>query len=103
MDPRDFTTAEIAAAADDVSTTPLRAVATPEGDVHVIVDAATARYLATAWAQFHATPPMSTYRPGWPADVIQLITAAAHADMGAGRVYVIRRGFTVHPIPGALS
>lgn len=102
MDHRDFTASEIAAAADDVTPRPVRAVATPEGDVHIIVDAATARFMASAWATFHADPPRNTFRD-WPADVIQLVTAAAHADLEAGRAYVIRRGFTVHPIPGAAS
>lgn len=84
MDPRDFTTAEAA------RVRPVEAWATPEGDVFVRVDAATAREIAAAWGAWHATSAVnSDGRPRWHDDVVTLLAAAAHADVEAGTARIV--------------
>lgn len=97
-DARDFVTAEAAAAADDVTPTPMD-VASNDSDVLIVVDAATARELATAWSVYHAEPTQQARRPRWHDDVVGLVTAAAYADMATGRARVVRSGFHLTPVP----
>lgn len=98
MDARDFVSAEAAAAADDVSPTPMD-VASNDSDVLIVVDATTARELATAWSVYHAEPTQQARRPRWHDDVVALVTAAAYADMATGQARVARGPFHIRPVP----
>lgn len=93
------TTAEIAAAAGDVPPAAVQAIAN-DGDVLVIVDAATARELAGAWSIYHTNETHNARRPRWHDDVVALVTAAAHADMATGHARVARGPFRIRPVPG---
>lgn len=102
MDPRDLVdlTPAQKAAAGDVPPELVHAEVTPEGDVLIYVDSHTARTLALGWALLHTTDEThNAQRPRWHDDCVHILTAAAHADVDAGRPNVHR----THPftaIPG---
>lgn len=100
MDHRDFVAAENAAIR------PVRAVATPEGEVVVFLDPSTARELAAAWSIYHVDKSCADRRPRWGDDYIQLVTAAGHADVEAGTARVVdplTAGFDLRPVSGGRS
>lgn len=105
MDPRDLVdlTPAQAAAAGDVPPTPVQAEHTENGEVLIYVDSHTARTLALGWSLLHTTDqPHLAQRPRWHDDYVRILTAAAHADIEAGRPNVHRR----HPftaIPGGAN
>ena len=100
MDVRDFVSAEIAAAADDVHPVPLSAW-NDGGDVVIMCDPATARTLAAGWLFLHTDDQTHHHqRPRWHDDLVAILTAAGYADIEAGTAKILPGDFVLTPITG---
>lgn len=97
MDARDFVSAEIAAAVDDVPPVPLSAW-NDGGDVVIMCDPATARTLVVGWSILHTTDPVHDQaRPRWHDDLVAILTAAGYADIEAGTAKILPGDFVITP------